>query len=213
MMDKHRGRCRSRSINIEYAQNSGDKTMKHDQEMRVRALQAGFTLIELLVSVAVVGVLLTIAIPSLRDLSLGSATVSRTNDLLGHLNTARAEAVKTATNVRISAVDGNWNNGWIVAVDRNMNGAVDDGDGDRVLQEGTKLKTGFNWIVAKTPGGGAITELFYTASGTLSTTNAGARFKLERPDASDHPERCKIVAVQASGRAEGQKGSAAQCAA
>jgi type IV fimbrial biogenesis protein FimT len=200
-------------INIGYAQNSGDKTMKQDQAIRVRTAQTGFTLIELLVSVAVVGVMLTIAIPSLRDLSLGSATVSRTNDLLGHLNTARAEAVKNGTNVRVSAVGGNWDDGWVVAIDRNMNGAIDAGDGDRMLQEGRKVKDGFDWTVTKEPGGGQITELFYTTTGVLSDPNAGARFKLERPDAAEYPERCKIIAIEASGRAEGQKGSAATCAA
>jgi type IV fimbrial biogenesis protein FimT len=187
--------------------------MKHDQAIRIRARQSGFTLIELLVTVAVLAVMLTIAIPSVRDLSLGSATVSRANDLLGHLNTARAEAVKAGTNVRISAVGGNWNDGWVVAIDRNMNGAVDGLDGDRVLQEGRKLKTGFEWTVTKAPGGGGITEIYYTATGVLNTPNAGARFKLERPDASEYPDRCKVVLIEASGRAESQKGSTLTCAA
>lgn len=163
-----------------------------------------------MVTVAIVAVMLTIAIPSLREMTLGTGTLSRVNDLLGHLNTARAEAVKNATNVRITAAGGGWNDGWVVATDRNMNGAID-GD-DELLKEGSKLNTGFNWTVTAVPGG-ATTQFFYNASGVLTTANAGMRFKLERPDKATFPDRCKIIVVAPSGRAESQKGSVAQCAA
>ncbi len=168
---------------------------------------------ELMIAIAILGVLLTLAIPSVRDLSMGSNTVSKTNCLLGNLNTARAEAVKNATNVRVSASGGIWNNGLIVATDRNMNGAIDAGDGDTLLQQGCEASTGFDWTAVSQPGGAAVTQLFYTPTGALSTPAAGVWFKLLRPDRAINPARCKRVLVVASGRAEGNKGSTAQCAA
>ncbi len=171
---------------------------------------SGFTLIELMVVIGVLAVLMAFAVPAFRDMSLGSSSVSQSNRLLGNLNTARAEAVKTSTNVRITALGGVWEDGWIIATDRNLSGTVD-GD-DVVLHEGTKAGAGFVWTVIKFPGGGALTEFVYAPSGALTTGNAGVLFKIERPDAGTAPEKSKCVLIESSGRAEVQKGSSTACA-
>ena len=187
--------------------------MKANQTGFCGSRSSGFTLMELMIALTILGVLLTLAIPSVRDLNLGANTVSKSNCLLGKLNSARAEAVKNANNVRVSATGGIWNNGLTVATDRNMNGAIDVGDGDILLQQGCEASTGFDWTAVTQPGGAAVTQLFYTPTGALSTPAAGVWFKLVRPDRASFPERCKRVLVVASGRAEANKGSIAQCAA
>ncbi|MDO6443951.1 MULTISPECIES: GspH/FimT family pseudopilin [unclassified Marinobacter] len=54
----------------------------------------GFTLIELLVLMAVLGVVAAIAVPNFSRLIESNQLTTTTNDLVGALNTARAEAVR-----------------------------------------------------------------------------------------------------------------------
>jgi type IV fimbrial biogenesis protein FimT len=187
------------------------ETMNPEPLQSLLGRSRGFTLIEMMVVIGVLAVLMAFSVPAFRDLSLGSSSVSQSNRLLGNLNTARAEAVKTSTNVRITAVGGAWENGWVIATDRNLSGTID-GD-DVVLHEGTKAAAGFLWTVITHPGGGALTQFVYAPSGALTTPNAGVLFKLKRPDVGTAPEKSKCIVIEASGRAEVQKGSSSVCAA
>src|SRR5690606_14778958 len=76
----------------------------------------GFTVIELIITVAVLAILIAVATPSFRELSLNNRTTSATNNLLADLALARNEAVKTARPAFVSA-RGTWSEGWIVWVD------------------------------------------------------------------------------------------------
>ncbi len=172
---------------------------------------AGFTIIELMVTLAVAAILISMAIPSMRDLSMSSGATGQANKLLVNLNTARSEALKNATNVRVSAVGGSWNNGWNIAVDRNMNGVIDAADGDIAILDATAAKAGYTWTALTQPGGAAVTQFFYTATGELSTPTVGVLFKITRPDALENPAGCKRVLIAGSGRTEGQKGGTTQC--
>jgi type IV fimbrial biogenesis protein FimT len=84
--------------------------------LRMKAGNKGFTIIELLVVVAVVAISLTIALPSFQAFVLNGRISTETNNLVSALNIARSEAVKRGARVSISAVGGNWNNGWEVKV-------------------------------------------------------------------------------------------------
>ncbi|MGB0128316.1 MAG: GspH/FimT family pseudopilin [Rhodocyclaceae bacterium] len=64
---------------------------------------SGFTLIELMVTIAVAAVLLMIALPSLRDFILNNRLASVTNDLVGDLALARAEAIRRGSRVTVCA--------------------------------------------------------------------------------------------------------------
>jgi type IV fimbrial biogenesis protein FimT len=98
------------------------------------ARQTGFTLYELLVTVAIVGVILSLGVPNLRDYAANSRLTSTANDLHASFQLARSEAVKSKSNVTICAsatplgadpvCDGTWNQGYIVFLD-------DDGDLNR----------------------------------------------------------------------------------
>ena len=106
----------------------------------------GVTLIELLVVMAIIGVLLSIGVPSYSSFSNNSRISSAINALLGDLQFTRAEASKRGSFVTACAsVSGStcskstsWDTGWIVFVDTNNNGTVD--AGEVIL----RLKAGFS---------------------------------------------------------------------
>jgi type IV fimbrial biogenesis protein FimT len=56
--------------------------------------QQGFTLVELMVVLAVVAVLVTIAVPSFRSVTLSNRLTTSANEVVGALQTARMEAIK-----------------------------------------------------------------------------------------------------------------------
>lgn len=96
----------------------------------------GVTLIELLVVMTIIGVLLSIGVPSYRSFSNNSRISGAINALLGDLQFTRAEANKRGSYVSACAwVSGSscsasprWDTGWIVFVDSNHNGTVDPGE-------------------------------------------------------------------------------------
>ena len=86
--------------------------------------QKGFTLIELMVTLAVLGVLLAVGVPSFADLIRNNRSQAAANELVSALNAARVEAVKRGKRVSLCpSVNGTscsgtaWQSGWIVFVD------------------------------------------------------------------------------------------------
>ncbi len=88
---------------------------------------SGFTLIELMIALAIVGILLTLGVPSLKTFMQRNQLTASTNELISALHVARSEAIKQNSRVSICessdgancAVTGSWANGWIVFVDAN----------------------------------------------------------------------------------------------
>ncbi len=66
-------------------------------------LQRAFTLIELLITVTVLGVLMAIALPNLRDFVVSNRLSSQVNGFVGLLNYARSEAIVRNQSVLVCA--------------------------------------------------------------------------------------------------------------
>ncbi len=109
-----------------------------------RKQQQGFTLIELFITMLVALVLVGIGIPSFSSALKNSRLSKSTNDLITSLHRARSEALKRGRHVRMCADSGNcdnsnWENGWIVFVDKNENGTKD-ADEDLIIEQGEQNK-------------------------------------------------------------------------
>lgn len=76
---------------------------------------AGFTVIEMLVTLTILGILVSLAVPSFRDLILSSRVRSGASDLYAALVYSRSEAIKRNTNITLTPVAGGWANGWQIA--------------------------------------------------------------------------------------------------
>ena len=101
--------------------------------------QSGLTVLELVITMLVFSVLTVIAAPGLSDYLRNSRTVATTNDLVAAIRYARAEAIRRAAPVRLTANDTNdgasrWGKGWRVWVDANGNNQRDAGEELRTQQ-------------------------------------------------------------------------------
>ncbi len=146
--------------------------------------QRGFTLVELMVTIAVLGITLTIAIPSFESAMLSSKLGSYADSLSASTRLAHSEAIKRNVAVTLcvssngtSCATGGWGQGWIVLA------------GTTVIQRQQALASGYKVINAST-------SLNFPPSGVGVTT---ATFKVCRatPTVGD---RERVVAISPTGR-------------
>ena len=86
--------------------------------LRARSRQtSGFTIIEVLIVVVILGVLVSMGLPSMRDLIVATRLKGATSDVFSSLILARSEAIKRNEAVEVvPATAGVWNAGWNVRV-------------------------------------------------------------------------------------------------
>lgn len=125
--------------------------------MEVIKKYKGFTLIELMITIALAGIILTLAVPSFQDTIRNNRLVSQANEFVGALHLARSEAIKRGNQVTICKSDNasscggsgvNWENGWIIFSDLDGDGVADIGTGTCALGEDCIVR------IAATLGGG-----------------------------------------------------------
>lgn len=95
----------------------------------------GFTLIEMLVAMSIVAILMALATPGFRQLMASATVRSLSSDLGADLNYARAEAVRSGSQVSVcarandSSCGTDWGNGWLLFRDVvGTTGGVEVGD-------------------------------------------------------------------------------------
>ncbi len=83
---------------------------------------------ELMVTIAIAGMLLSVAIPSFTSIISSNRLTTYANELVTALNLARSEAVKRGiqVTVRSKGTSTHWESGWDVFVDVNGNEAFND---------------------------------------------------------------------------------------
>jgi type IV fimbrial biogenesis protein FimT len=85
--------------------------------------EQGFTLVELLITVVVLSILVTLAVPSFREMMDRNAVTATANDLLSSVLLARSESIKREQPVIFSGNAGFTT--WQVAADTDGNGTGD----------------------------------------------------------------------------------------
>jgi type IV fimbrial biogenesis protein FimT len=106
--------------------------------------QQGFTIYELLITMLMIGVILSIGVPSMSGFMQNSRITSTANDLHASFYLARSEAARSKSNIMIcasansmdaaAACGGTFDDGWIIFVDLNDNQTRDAGDEENVLR-------------------------------------------------------------------------------
>jgi len=92
----------------------------------------GFTLIELMMTLAIAGILVTMAVPSFSEVIKNNRLITQENDFVTTLNLARSEAIRRSDRITVCKSSnqvscsgaGGWEQGWIVFNDVNDDGVV-----------------------------------------------------------------------------------------
>ncbi len=151
----------------------------------------GFTLIELMITIAIIGIVTAIGLPSFKSIMSSSRLTTNANMLVASLNLARSEAIKRNTIVyvaNIGSVEQTWENGWNIFIDGNGNKVFDEGDEkDTLLKTYQALNNNYTLRV----GGNIKRWLAYKPSGlyTTSTGRIGDSFRLCTMDADKNNSR------------------------
>ena len=160
----------------------------------------GFTLLELMVTVAVIAIVTAIGYPSFQGVIRSNRAASANNEMLGMLNLARSEALRSAQAGAIcgsasgTSCDGNWNAGVLAWGDTNANGALD--SGETVL----RYWLGNTRLVVQGPSSGVVA---FDARGRRSS--AGDQQITVRPDQCSGQPLMRTLLINASGQVRTKK--------
>lgn len=131
----------------------------------------GFTLTELLMTLAVMGIVLSLSIPSMTNLINSNRLTTQANSLVGALNIARSESAKRNKVLTVRKNNAGWQSGWQVFIDEDQDGVFDVDDDTNISQnEAVKnstmevTNTFTNYISFRPDGRSNATGSFYFCS-------------------------------------------------
>lgn len=160
--------------------------------MQVESGNKGFTLIELIVTVSIASVLAVVAVPSFTQFIDESRDRAVVHKLIKSLVAARSEAVVRAAPVSLSAIDGNWANGWLSWVDTDGNGSYDDGE---AIQKSTVVSDGA--AITGDRGGTAVNTIAFSRDGFL---NDAAAIVISYRTSPEYCSRDRNISVSLTGQ-------------
>jgi type IV fimbrial biogenesis protein FimT len=170
----------------------------------------GFTLVELMVTLSIAAVLLAVGVPPFSRLIANNRMATQTNELVGALNLARAEAVRRGqpVSIRASADAINFGAGWQV-----FSGTATAGDAPddaAVIRNAPALagKTTVKRVSAAASGGvstytdatSAMTDRRYVVFNGRGGNDGGSSAFFRVCDAADTALRGRVVRVSTVGR-------------
>ena len=181
---------------------------------RAASRAPGFTLVELLTAMAVMAILAALATPSMARLVDSTRLTSYSNGFLAAMYQARSEAIKRngpvalckSANGRGCAVNGGWEQGWIIFHDTNNNGTAD--AGETIVHHSQALPDGFKLSGNQSVAG----YISFTASGrTRLVSGAFQAGTLTLCKAGEAGIGARQIVINNAGRARVEKLSVASC--
>lgn len=165
--------------------------------------QQGLTLIELMVTLAVAIILVSVGIPLFSGIAANNRATTDTNALVTSMKLARSEAVKRAATVVSRSSGTSWDNGWLVFLDDNTNGAAD--SGEEVLRRWEAPKGGS--VVAS----GSVEFVSFNATGENNGAQVGIELDPASAGATVSSKRCVTVTTTGQVRMKKQTSTTWSC--
>jgi type IV fimbrial biogenesis protein FimT len=167
------------------------------------ALQRGFTLIELMVTLVVVAVLLAIGVPSMSKLIASNRISTQTNEFVGALSLARAEAVRRSEGVSIRSKGGDieFAPGWLVFRDPALTGSAP--SAANILRESSGFTGSTSLTRVRPSGGGYVSESSsssFLVFNSRGGNEAGGSAWFRVCDAGDNSIKGRILQVSTVGK-------------
>lgn len=153
---------------------------------------AGFTLIELIITIAIAGILATLAAPSFRDFVGTQRLKSASFDLVAALTLTRSEALKRNSSVTMTKASGGWQNGWTITWT------------DPATSDVTTIRSQAAYSGLNISDSASVSSVAFRRDGRLSTTATNFTINVS-PSSSSITPRC--ISVSLSGRASSTKGA------
>lgn len=181
-----------------------DTRSDHPNADRKRA--GGFTLLELMTTLTVIGVLLTVGVPTFFDVVRNNRATANANELVNALSIARSEAIRRGVRIGVcrssngATCTGSWSDGWIVFRDT----AVTDDANPPVVGEVLRAWPGPAGGAAVTTNPVNVGWVRFLPRGDVRTHVAlPVTFTIRAADCSG--EQGRQVEVNAAGRATSQR--------